>query len=73
MMATQNGFSLEIEELGMVALATVVLLPGMMWAAGARTTGGKIVRGGLVAGLVAGLMAVEITLDQTAETVAEQI
>jgi hypothetical protein len=72
-MAERNGFSFNVEELGMVALATVVLVPGLVWAASARGTGGKLWRGGVVAGLLAGLMAVEITLDQTAEAVAEQL
>ncbi len=72
-MPTQDFIAVDLEDLGMVALATVVLVPGLMWAAGAKTTSGKILRGGVVAGLLAGLMAVEITLDTTAEAVAEQL
>jgi len=72
-MATQDFIAVDVEDLGMVALATVVLIPGLMWAAGAKSTGGKILRGGVVAGLLAGLMAVEITLDSAAESIAEQI
>ncbi len=68
-----NGFGIELEEMGMVALIGVLLVPGMMWIANGKSTGGVARRTAVVAGLVAAALALEATLDRSANAVADEL
>ena len=60
-----------MEEIGMVALIGLLLLPGVMWIAKGKTTASKIGRTTLVGCLVAAAVRVEASMDQSANEITE--
>ncbi len=69
----ERGLGIELEEMGVVALVAVVLLPGFLWISKAKSGTGTLWRGATVAGLLAGALLVERNMYSTANTVAEEI
>jgi hypothetical protein len=69
----ERGLGIELEEMGVVALVGLVLIPGFLWISRAKSGAGTLVRGAMVAGLLAGALLVERTMDRTANAVAEEI
>ncbi len=58
---------LEIEELGMIALVALVLLPGVLWISKGKGTRSTIFRAAAVGALLLGAVTVESSMDQAAE------
>lgn len=58
---------LEIEELGMIALVALVLLPGVLWISKGKGTRSTIFRAATVGALLLGSVIVESSMDQAAE------
>jgi hypothetical protein len=69
----ERGLGIELEEMGVVALAALVLVPGFLWVSKAKSGAGMLLRGATVTGLLAGALLVERTMHRTANTVAEEI
>ena len=63
-----NALGMEAEELGMVALIGLVLVPGFMWVANGKSAGAKIVRAAVVGSLIIGTVALEASLDKSANS-----
>lgn len=68
-----NGIGMELEEIGMVALIGIVLVPGVMWVAKARGVGRTLLRGAVVASLVFGAVALEASLDKRVEEAGQAL
>ncbi len=68
-----EGFGIELEELGMVALIGVLLVPGVLWIAKGKSSASMFARMAAVGGLIAAAVTLEATLDRTADAVAEEI
>ena len=64
-----EGF--DAEEIGMVALIGLLLLPGVMWIAKGKTAASKIGRTALVGCLVAVAVKVEASMDDAAKEITE--
>ncbi len=58
---------LEIEEIGMIALVALVLLPGVLWIAKGKGTRSTIFRVATVGALLLGAVTIESSTDQAAE------
>ena len=63
----------EYEQIGMIALVGLVLLPGVLWISKAKGTGGVILRSAVVSTLLLGAVAAEASMDRTAEAIGEMI
>ncbi|ADW70108.1 hypothetical protein [Granulicella tundricola] len=72
-MPESSGINMEFEQIGMVALIGLALVPGMIWVSKAKTGTRMALRTSLVTGLIVGLVALEASLDKTAESVAEAL
>ena len=68
-----EGMFLEAEELGVVALIGVIVVPGIIWAAKGKSGGGILRRTLVLAGLVGAALAIEATLDRSANTLADAV
>ena len=68
-----SGFKVEFEEMGMVALIGLALIPGMIWTSKAKTGLRMALRGSLVAGIIVGAVALEASLDKGAESIEEAL
>lgn len=55
---------------GMAALVGVLLTPGVIWIANAKSLGSQLARMALVAGLVTGAVALEATIDDSVKEIA---
>ena len=64
-----NGFGIELEEGALVALFGVLLLPGVLWVASAKSGKSMAVRSSVVVGLIASALAIEAAMDRTANEV----
>ena len=65
-----DGASVEFEKLGMVAMITAMLIPGMMWVAKAKSTPAMLGRTALVVTLIVGAVRVESSIDESAAELA---
>ena len=68
-----EGFGIEVEELGMVALIGLLLIPGLLWISKARSTASMIGRTALVGGLIAAAVTIEASMDTSAGAVQEAV
>ena len=68
-----EGIGIEAEELGVVALIGVLVVPGLAWVVGAKTSGGALRRLLLVGGVVVGALAIEAALDRSANSVVDAV
>ncbi len=60
----------EAEELGMVALMSLIAVPGLVWIARSKSGGQVALRSVVVAGLLAGAVVVEASMDRAANSAA---
>ena len=67
------GLGIEVEELGMVALIGLALVPGTIWTAKAPNGVRMALRAALVGGLIVGAIALESKLDKGANEVADAL
>lgn len=58
----------DFEELGMVALIGLVLLPGILWISRGKGTRSTIFRAATVGALLLGAVTVEASMDQAANS-----
>ncbi len=70
-LAMANGFGLELEEMGMVGLIAVLLVPGVVWIANGKSSASMFGRMAVVGGLIAAAVTVEAAMDHSAEELAE--
>jgi len=68
-----KGTGIQIEELGSIALAGLILTPGMFWIGNAKSTGSRLGRLAIVAGVIGAALAFEASLDRSVNAVAEKI
>ena len=66
-----EGFGIELEEMGLVALIGVLLVPGVVWIAKGRSTSSMIGRIALVGALITAAVAMEAAMDQSADEFAK--
>jgi hypothetical protein len=64
-----EGIAIEAEELGVVVLIGVLVVPGLAWIVRAKTGGAALRRLLLVTGVVAGALAVEAVMDRNVNAV----
>ena len=64
---------MEAEEMGMVALIGLVLLPGVMWVGSAKGGGQVVLRSLVVGALLAGAVVLEASLDKTADSAVSKV
>ena len=60
-----EGLAIEVEELGMVALIGVLLVPGAIWIAKGKSTASMVWRTALLGGLIAAAVTIEAAMDQS--------
>lgn len=65
-----EGMNVELEKVGMVAMIAALMIPGMVWAAKARSTPWMLARAALVGGLIVGAVRVEAAMDESAAELA---
>jgi hypothetical protein len=58
---------IELEEMGMVALIGVLLVPGLIWIAKGKSTASMIGRTAVVGGLIAAAVTIEAAMDKSVE------
>jgi hypothetical protein len=68
-----SGLNIEFEEMGMVALIGLALVPGIIWTSKAKTGLRMALRASLVGGVILGAVALEASLDKGAEAVEEAL
>ena len=68
-----SGINVEFEQIGMVALIGLALVPGLRWTSKAKSGTRMALRASLVAGLIVAAIALEASLDKTAESVEEAL
>ena len=67
------GLGIEAEELGMVALIGLTLIPGVIWVSKAPTGTRMALRTALVAGLIVGAVVLESKMDKGANELEEAL
>jgi hypothetical protein len=65
-----NGLAMEMEEVGMVAIIGLILVPGAMWVGNGKSLGSKLVRGMIVGAAIAAAAMIESSLDNTVNSAA---
>jgi hypothetical protein len=68
---SQSGLGMEAEEIGMVALIGVILVPGFMWIANAKGAGSKLLRMVAVGSLVTAAAMLELSVDKTVNSASD--
>lgn len=58
---------IEFEEMGMVALMGVLLVPGLIWIAKGKSTASMVRRTVIVGGAIAGAVVLEAALDRSVD------
>ena len=66
-----NGFGIELEEMGMVALIGVLLVPGVIWIAKGKSSAGMFGRMAVVGGLIAAAVTAEAAMDKSVDELAD--
>ena len=69
----QTGLGTEVQELGVVGLIGLLLLPGALWIARGGNGVAKTRRTAVVAAIVVGALALEAALDRSAETLVQTV
>ena len=62
--------NIELEEIGVVALIGIVLVPGVLWIAKGRSSMSMFGRMAVVGGLIAAAVAIEASMDKSVNEVA---
>ena len=68
-----GGLRTELEEIGLVGMIGVFVVPGLMWVVEAKTGGAALRRLLVVSGAVAAALALEAVLDHSANSVVETV
>ncbi len=66
-----EGFGMEMEEMGMVALIGVLLLPGVIWIAKGKTMPSMLGRMAVVGGVIAAAVTLEASMDKTVDEITD--
>ena len=66
-----EGLEIEVEELGVVALIGILLVPGLIWIAKASSTASIVRRTALVGGIIAAAVTIESAMDQSVDNLVK--
>lgn len=66
-----EGFGIEMEVIGMVALIGLLLVPGVVWIAKGKSPASMIGRTALVGALIAAAVTLEASMDQSADSITK--
>jgi hypothetical protein len=67
-MSAVQGFGIELEEVGTVAMIGLLLVPGVLWIAKSKTGANAAVRAAFVGAVIAGAVAIEFAMENTANS-----
>jgi hypothetical protein len=68
-----DGMEIEVEELGRVALISVLLVPGILWIANGNGAAARVRRSMVLGGLIAAASGLEAILDSRANDIVDAV